>query len=494
MKRSNLKLFALPVLLFGLIFGCTPEEEHIVPEPKTSQNEIINPFESTFSLENFKEIDGVLPGGLEVDWSSSTQKQMKNGQTLYEFKATPAAPTFLESEVQLPDQFFVLGELDESANAFTWVVKIKPDITAAPIDYSYVNLKDYSGSIIHYDLQGNILRMEGWQKGKGISLVENADEPQPNVPDSMAATCQQRNSLANFGGGDPFDPCPGGGGGSWIPIHTDHYTEWFLVRANGVLEATGNVDYNGRTTEYIWIPSTGTSTFYQSRYDYYSYSLSNGSSAQLSSRPNLVIPYNLINKLTGKANCVFGNLVLSNGNLFAETIGAFINDPEYDLTIQVGNCEGTDEACTDPSDPNNIIITIENVNQSAVGIASLILHEAIHAELWRYIFQYRQGVNPSNKAEVFNYYKHYAELYGDVFNHPDADKDGIDHIYMTQYYINPMAEALRAFDNNQYPLNYYKDFAWDGLRKWAPVGSEENYDPQYLQFRSIVEANSNDCN
>lgn len=122
---------------------------------------------------------------------------------------------------------------------------------------------------------------------------------------------------------------------------------------------------------------------------------------------------------------------LRSGNLFIKTIGKFINDPKYNLRIEVDDCDRTDDAC-----PN--------------------------------------GKNISTTGEV-------------VIT--------IDHIYMTQYYINPIANALRQLDNNRYPLDYYKSYAWDGLRAYDPNNTLKMEDnTKYYKYRSIVEENGNLCN
>ena len=64
---------------------------------------------------------------------------------------------------------------------------------------------------------------------------------------------------------------------------------------------------------------------------------------------------------------------------------------------------------------------------------------------------------------------------------------------MTQYYINPIAKTLRKLDNNRYPLDYYKDYTWDGLRSWIPAGSSVHYDPNMAKLRNIVESNTKKC-
>ncbi len=59
-----------------------------------------------------------------------------------------------------------------------------------------------------------------------------------------------------------------------------------------------------------------------------------------------------------------------------------------------------------------------------------------------------------------------------------------------------MAFALRQLDNNSYPLDYYKSYAWDGLRKWDAgnlLSMEE--DSNYASYRVIVETNTSlSCN
>ena len=89
-------------------------------------------------------------------------------------------------------------------------------------------------------------------------------------------------------------------------------------------------------------------------------------------------------------------------------------------------------------------------------LAQYILHEAIHAELHRYVSRYESGIDPNNRARLFQLYKHYHDL--------NYDTGDTQHVYMTEKYIIPIATALRQLDGNKYPVDYYKAFAWDGLR------------------------------
>jgi hypothetical protein len=207
----------------------------------------------------------------------------------------------------------------------------------------------------------------------------------------------------------------------------------------------------------------------------------------------------IINNLTGKALCVYNKLKTVNGNLFKETIASFMPDPTYDLILKNGNCTSTDEACTDGSLSSingQITITIENDTQHGLGIAAAILHEAIHANMWRYIAQYKTGVDKNDKLEVFRWYKHYAPLYGDVFNpSPNTNpKNDIDHIYMNLHYIIPIERALRQLDNNRFLEEYYKAYAMEGLRGMDPYStlSTDGY-AEAVKLRGEVEKANKIC-
>ncbi|GGG36217.1 hypothetical protein [Bizionia arctica] len=63
-------------------------------------------------------------------------------------------------------------------------------------------------------------------------------------------------------------------------------------------------------------------------------------------------------------------------------------------------------------------------------------------------------------------------------------------------YVNPIADALRLFDNNRYAIDYYKDYAWDGLRSdynytGTLTQSESIY---YSELRQITNENIEVCN
>ncbi len=191
--------------------------------------------------------------------------------------------------------------------------------------------------------------------------------------------------------------------------------------------------------------------------------------------------------LETNAYCVYSELKARNGNLFRQTIGSFIDDPKYKLYFRVGECDTTDQACTDAKDidnTNSITIILENVNISSLNAAALILHEGIHAELYRFVDQaHNEEVDPNDRKLLFDLYENYK---GSEWQDANAQ-----HNYMTTKYVEPIAKAIRALDNNQYPLEYYMGFGWDGLRAYDYQGilSNEESDELY-ELQAIVNQNT----
>lgn len=191
-----------------------------------------------------------------------------------------------------------------------------------------------------------------------------------------------------------------------------------------------------------------------------------------------------------KLKCVYDKLAGDNSSLFKDTIGAFIGNRNVNLILEIGECSITDDACTQSQyveETGTITIIIEDINADSIEIAQMILHEAIHAELSKYVLEHHDEVDTDDHPRLFELYKFYRAL--------DVPEHHLDHPYMALNYITPLAFALRSYDNNSYPLDHYKGFAWEGLEKWdvnsvldTPLINE------YNEFKTIVKENSDVCN
>lgn len=100
--------------------------------------------------------------------------------------------------------------------------------------------------------------------------------------------------------------------------------------------------------------------------------------------------------------------------MFKRTIGKFIDDLIYDLIFTVGNCEYTNIGCKDGNEvgeSGDITIIIEDIYQPTLEIAASILHEGIHAEIYRYVDEHTDNsVDPKNRTRLMELYSHYIGI------------------------------------------------------------------------------------
>jgi len=178
----------------------------------------------------------------------------------------------------------------------------------------------------------------------------------------------------------------------------------------------------------------------------------------------------IINLLKDKALCAFQKI--NNQNLFKNTIGKFESDPSYNLVLRAGKlsdcgnragvaaCTDGDNNSKDPSQP--ITIYIVDSNQPVLSMAATLLHEGIHAEIFRYVSQHKSGVDPNDRPRLLQLYQYYKGL-SNKFEWSDGPVTTAQHEYMSTNYVIPIAEAMRKLDGYRFPTENYKGFAWEGL-------------------------------
>jgi len=175
----------------------------------------------------------------------------------------------------------------------------------------------------------------------------------------------------------------------------------------------------------------------------------------------------IINELTGKEKCAYEKL--KELNLFKTTIKKFDNNDNYHLILKswtVDACNSpNDDGCTDASDlkNGNITIYIQNSNEGTLDVATTILHEGLHAEMYKYVDEHKKGLDPNQRENLLHYYFEYkVDNNGNRYSTSDAQ-----HQHMADVWITPIARALRQLDKYQFPLNDYLSLAWDGLRNYG---------------------------
>ncbi len=140
-------------------------------------------------------------------------------------------------------------------------------------------------------------------------------------------------------------------------------------------------------------------------------------------------------------------------NLFCSTLDNFVSSPEYDLYFFVGYSPGYCAIARDNYPEGEISITYDAAcieDRTVIELVKTILHEGIHAELFRIvkIIGGYENLGPDNYPEIWEAYRNYEDW---------------SHEYMANWYLNKIAFALAEFDNDSFSIEHYKALAWQGL-------------------------------
>ena len=173
-----------------------------------------------------------------------------------------------------------------------------------------------------------------------------------------------------------------------------------------------------------------------------------------------------------KADCVLEELIAMENNLLRETVDQFTNnDSEFRLKFTVGNTtQGGPAQTSNPNENGIITITFNpaDLDDNSLDIAATILHESIHAELKRIVATNNQAPDPLPES-YYNYLWQLHQYWSSVSN-PIFVWSNTEHTYMANQHVIPIANAVRDFDSNMYPVENYMEFGWSGLYYYGLLG------------------------
>lgn len=187
----------------------------------------------------------------------------------------------------------------------------------------------------------------------------------------------------------------------------------------------------------------------------------------------------ILNELTGKADCVYQKLQ-DQSISFKEMIQKFDGDfPVSHLKLRSSySLPNNINGKTYP--PSDYIITIDinnnKLNRPNLSIARTIIHETIHAEMFRKIMsildnggdlngltksEWTQKLSKGDYPGIFDYYSRYGV-------------NDMQHQQMAAHYVSTISNYLSEFQSGLSP-NIYNSLAWTGLKNtqaWKELKSD----------------------
>ena len=215
-------------------------------------------------------------------------------------------------------------------------------------------------------------------------------------------------------------------------------------------------------------------------------------------------PGRIINNLTGKPLCVYNRLQRLSGG-FRSAIQRFDGEfPVSHLRLNMAVPINTN-ANASTSLPSNYVITIKinpnKLNRPNLSIARTIIHETIHAEMFRKLLSLakRRSIGRAvNVARINGLKDNYPGLFDYYVRHGGQQGTGhnpAQHNQMAQHYRTTMVNMLKQFEPG-HPQSLYEALAWVGLHNttaWNNLSASERSRIR-SSYRNFDRRGTENCN
>ena len=190
-------------------------------------------------------------------------------------------------------------------------------------------------------------------------------------------------------------------------------------------------------------------------------------------------------------DCVYGKL--DNSQIFSDLTENFEGgNSTFDLKFELGETEDNIFGELYGSPPNDFVVRIDAswvTIRSGLGVAGTFLHEVMHAEMRRYLYDQQQ-----NGSTIPGFPGSFTEDWNNYVEQKTGGVGAAEHEAMAEYFIGFLADGLEEFDNNQLDRVYYEAVAWDGLRgteAWDSSADKEQIDQ--IRDDGAIENRSQQC-
>ena len=474
MKNRNNKisnLFKVGVFLFGislLLWNC--ENEPLLE----TQSNFISKVKNRINTDL---ID--LPytkDNLTVDWNNYNIIT-SDGLEFYEFKTELIAPLKNSYESFNSPSFYVIAYKENNAIIIKYIEVRAYDYSLEKLPIDFINLGTFSGSFRYFNEKGKLENSEAYIEGY---LIKSEKE---NYLPIERSTLNRAKEDGTFQA--KVQPCTEIPSILYIHETTHHYQDYY--KASYRVDSNGNMIEGSMTVADVPYKSVYLGSTTQT-YTYTSYSCDTphtGDEVYKSEymREQILmdcgpgyddvtydghcvdIEEQIINKLEGKAECVFNKLKNSSTG-FKNMIQKFDGDfPVSHLKYSIDNSlPDSANAITDNGGEYIIEIKLNGNNLSqrtVLGLARTLTHETIHAEMYRKLRSVNYKVSINDFPGIYDYYRRHKNW---------------QHEQMAAHYVGTIAGMLKEFDNSQNTNSLYTDLAWEGLQNtvtWNNLSNSE---------------------
>ncbi|GEM_PF-3476786 len=484
------------ILLF--FTGCEQKEDNDIFVLENKSQTDIKRIKQQFEAVNLQ--DAFLKEAFKVKWNQYEVVDNSDGSLTYEFA------TNLRSKLDLVDDGLVKSKntkkifsvykllTKESAdgNVSFEILTFTGNNSKELKEISLSDLADFDGALNYTTPEGIFVKDESYNKGVLVNIINQ--KPNPSLLFKAPSISSDYIYVYEIAYKDYYNRCNTDCGGSdtfyyngaWYYNNSTGTTDqWRLVavlRSSGLTE---NGKYHRHSDDPYYLGPHG---------------------GLRGDDPHTL---EILNHLTGKRDCVYGKL--QTNSLLIKMQAKFNGSSPQNLIIkEVSNLKDKNElvnGLTRYGNETNILIEInkeQGENRPSLAVARTILHEHIHAEIYRKIKSNGGGLHFDSLTNEYRLQDgsraHFPSLF-DAWNENPANPY---HNYMATYYREALEFGLKEYAKligQTYPDQFYKDMAWNGLLE-TKAFAKQYASPSYAEqeknriIKTIVDfdkSGTNEC-
>ncbi|TDQ23732.1 hypothetical protein [Tenacibaculum caenipelagi] len=433
-QRNKLNTFLkIVTFLFGvslLLWNCTQDN--------TEANNLNFEFKNKFSLEKLN--NTFLKNNLIVNWNDYyLEENTKNNSIVYEFSTSLKGKSSSSDKKQNLFYNYKVLATKNSANDFTFnILKFISTSQKETENASYLNTSSFTGTLQEYNLLDEPTRITAYKQGKIVNEINN-----------------KKQISSNYAAKTPYV-------GKYVLVVTDFYVDWYRL-VGGKYEYVCS-SYESTSVEYVYVEDDYTSGGGTTTSNYHShYDAPHGPDLSLNNHPEEIIIDSTFKST--KAECIL-NKLQKMSTTFKSMIQKFDGEfPVSHLKYSVDDSLPDNvNAITDNGSEYTIEIKLNGNNLSqrtVLGLARTLIHETIHAEMYRKLRSVNYNVSINDFPGIYDYYRRHKNW---------------QHEQMAAHYVETIVDMLKEFDNSQNSNTLYIDLAWEGLQNtvaWNNLSSSE---------------------